>query len=333
MNFRKIGLGLLALVFAPVEWLFGRCGFVLFAAPMLSTSFRAVVEPILNDVFDGIYDQRKDEYLEYFKEKTGTPRSYHEEPVMFGFPMAPELPDGQPVTYEQGGILFTKRYFYRVYGLAFALTQVLIEDGEHIRMGSIFSEHLAESMIETKETLCANVLNRSFNALFPGGDGVALVSAAHPISGGTYSNLLPVAAVLSQTSVEQMLIQIRGAVSNEGKKIRLTPRRLVVAPSNQFQAEVVCKSVLRSMAANNDINPIRSMGLLKEDPAVISRLTSPTAWWTLTDAKRGLQLMMRRRLKKSMEGDFETDSMRYKSTERYDPSWTEPRIVFGTPGV
>lgn len=252
---------------------------------------------------------------------------------MFGFPMAPELPDGQPVTYEQGGILYVKRYLYKVYGMAFALTEVLVEDGEHVRIGSIFSEHLAQSMVETKETLTANVLNRSFNPAYPGGDGVSLINAAHPISGGTYSNLLSTAAVLSQTSVEQMLIQVRSAVSNEGKKIRLQPLKLVVAPSNQFQAEVVIKSVLRSGAANNDINPIRSMGLLKEDSAVISRLTSPTAWWIKTDAKRGLQVMMRRKLKKSMEGDFETDSMRYKSTERYDPSWTEPRVVFGTPGV
>lgn len=325
---------LLKLALSPFQWLFLNY-FCVYAAPMLSTSFRSVVEPILNEVFDGVYEQRKNEYLDIFTERNGTPRAYHEEPVMFGFPMAPELPDGQAVTYEQGGILFVKRYLYKVYGLAFALTQVLVEDGDHIRMGTIFSEHLAQSMVETKETLTANVPNRSFNAAYPGGDGVSLVNASHPISGGTASNLLSSSAVLSQTSVEQMLIQIRSAISNEGKKIRLTPVKLVVAPSNQFQAEVVCKSILRSGAANNDINPIRSMGLLKEDPSVISRLTSNVAWWIHAEypAMRGLQVMMRRRMKKSMEGDFETDSMRYKSTERYDPSWTEWRALWGTPAT
>jgi hypothetical protein len=43
--------------------------------------------------------------------------------------------------------------------------------------------------------------------------------------------------------------------------------------------------------------------------------------------------MMRRPLEKSMEGDFETDSMRFKATERYNFGWTDPRGVFGTPGV
>jgi hypothetical protein len=42
---------------------------------------------------------------------------------------------------------------------------------------------------------------------------------------------------------------------------------------------------------------------------------------------------MRRGLEKSMEGDFETDSMRYKATERYTFGWTDPRGVYGTPGI
>lgn len=75
------------------------------------------------------------------------------------------------------------------------------------------------------------------------------------------------------------------------------------------------------------------MGLLKEGQYNMSRLTSNTAWWINTDAPEGLKVMMRRGLKRSMEGDFETDSMRFKSTERYIPGWTDPRCVFGTPGL
>ena len=52
-----------------------------------------------------------------------------------------------------------------------------------------------------------------------------------------------------------MLIQIRQVVDNNGKKIRLVPRQLVVSPGNVFQAEVLLKSVLRAGNANNDINP------------------------------------------------------------------------------
>lgn len=100
-----------------------------------------------------------------------------------------------------------------------------------------------------------------------------------------------------------------------------------------FQGEVLLKSVLRAGTGNNDINPINSMGMIDGGQANLSRLTSTTAWWVQTDAKVGLQLMMRRKLEKSMEGDFETDSMRYKATERYIPGWTDWRTVYGTPGL
>jgi hypothetical protein len=304
------------------------------AAPMRSTDFRSIVEPILNECFDGVYDQRADEWSRVFRQQEGIPRNYHEEPVLYGFGAAPQLPDGTPVTYQQGGVLFLKRYVYSVYGLAFALTKVLVEDGDHIRIGQVYAKHLAQSLIETKETLCANVLNNAFTGgAYAGGDGVALNASNHPIVNGTFSNLLTTAANLSQTSLEQMLIQIRQAVDNNGKKIRLVPKQLVVAPGNVFQAEVLLKSVLRAGNANNDINPVKSIGLLDEGAAVISRLTSATAWWVQTDAPEGMKLMMRRGLEKTMEGDFETDSMRYKATERYDVGFTDPRAMYGTPGV
>jgi len=303
------------------------------AMPMNSTQFRSIVEPIISEEFDGIYEQRADEYRQVFKESNGTPRNYHEEPVLYGFGAAPELPDGTPVTYQSGGVLFIQRYLYKVYGLAFALTKVLVEDGDHIKIGQTYARHLAQSLIETKETLGANILNRAFNGAFLGGDGVSRVSPSHPIVNGTFSNQLTTAANLSQTSLEQLLIQIRNAVDNNGKRIRLQPKKLVVSPSNVFQAEVLLKSVLRTGTADNDINPVNSMGLLSGGQANLSRLTSTTAWWVQTDAPEGLKLLMRRKLEKSMEGDFETDSMRYKATERYAFGWTDPRTVYGTPGV
>lgn len=304
------------------------------AVPMNSAQFRATVAPILNKTFDGVYEQRADEWKQVFKERTGIARAYHEEPVLYGMNMAPELPEGMPVSYDSGGTLYIKRYLYKVYGLAFALTKVLVEDGDHIQIGQTYSRQLAQSLIETKETLCANILNRSFNASYPGGDGAALISTSHPSATvGNQSNQLATAANLSQTSLEQLLIQIRNAADPNGKRIRLIPGQIVTGPSNVFQAEVLLKSVLRAGTANNDINPVNSMGLLKGGQANISRVTSTTAWWVQTNTEMGLQLMMRRRLEKSMEGDFETDSMRFKSTERYQPGWTQWLDLFGTSGL
>ncbi len=37
------------------------------AMPMRSTDFRSIVEPILNEEFNGIYDPRAAEYAQVFK--------------------------------------------------------------------------------------------------------------------------------------------------------------------------------------------------------------------------------------------------------------------------
>lgn len=305
---------------------------------MRSTDFRAVVEPILNQVFDGVYDQRADEYKQLFAEETGIARSYQEEPMLYGFQAAPQLPDGQAVTYDQGGQLFNKRYTYDQYGIAFALTQILVEDGDHIRLGSIYAKHAAQSMTETLETVTANHLNRAFNGSYVGGDGSALCVNDHlAVSGAaagdaSRSNLLATSAALSQTSLEQMLIQIRQAKDARGKNIRVMPKKLAVHPSNMLQAEVLVKSVLRAGTNNNDLNPVKSMGMVS-DVAVLSRLTSSTAWFMTTDAQNGLKVLWRRRVTKAMEGDFETDSVRHKSTMRFGSGWTDWHGIYGTPGT
>jgi hypothetical protein len=307
---------------------------------MRSTDFRSVVEPILNEVADGVYDQRKDEWKQLFSESDGIARAYHEEPMLYGMQSAPEMPDGTKVHYDAGGQLFAKRYPYKVYGIGFALTQVLVEDGDHVRLGATMAKHGMQSIIETIETVLANDLNYAFtnSAAYHGGDGTPLCYNAH-IGAQTFasgnaavSNVLSAAAALSQTSLEQMLVQIRQAKDPRGKNIRLTPQKLVVSPSNMLQAEVLVKSVLRAGVANNDLNPVNSMKILS-DVVVLSRLTSSTAWFIKTDANDGLKVLWRRKPTKTMEGDFETDSLRWKLTSRFGHGWTEWRTLYGTPGI
>lgn len=301
------------------------------ATPMTSGQFRQIVEPIINKEFDGIYKLRADEWKGVFNDVTPIQRAYHEEPVMFGFGGAPEKPEGSPLQYATAGINYQARYFFKVYGLAFALSKELEEDGDHINIGKIYGQFLAQSISDTIETLPANNLNRAFNSSYVGGDGVALASASHPLAnGGTYSNLLT-AAAMSQTSVEQAVINIRNAVNDTGLKITLKPELIVAAPSNMIQGQVILKSILRTGTANNDANILN--GMMGGEPHIISRLTSPTAWFVKTDAPKGLQIMFRRKVDKGMEGDFDTDTARYKATVRFQSGWTDPRGTWCNAGL
>lgn len=302
------------------------------AVPMLSTQFKNEVAPIMATAFDGVYDQRKDEYKQIFSVRNAPyERNQFIQPYLFGFDAAPEIAEGQAITYDTGGELYSTIYLYRRFGMAFALTDTLVEDGDHISIGTTYAKHQAQALIETKERRCANVLNRAFNSSYPGGDGVSLVATNHMLAnGGTFSNQLSSAAVLSQTSFEQMLIQIRNAVNSNGFPIVLKAEHLVVNPANKFTALTILKSVGRTGTANNDINPVAYEVGLETDPVVLSRLTSTIAWFIHTDAEDGLQVIQRTKLKKGMEGDFETSSMRYKASERYIEGWTDPRTLWGT---
>ena len=307
------------------------------ALPMQSGQFQRVVEPILNDVFDGVYSGHiQGQYKEFMAEVTGIPRSYHEDVVLYGMQAAPAMPEGTPVTYRGGGQLYAKRYTYNPYGLAFAITKVLVEDGEALNFGRVFARHMAQSLQETIEVRCANVLNRFNNASYVGGDNVALCSTSHPHAYGTWSNL-ETGAALSQTSLEQVVININNnAVDEAGKPIQLEIDKLIIPPSLIMQAERLMKSALTTGSANNDINPIVSKGWFGGRVAVVRRLSSTTAWFVknrLTGLNPGLQLVWRRRPERSMEGDFETDSMRYKSTMRFDEGWTNPRDIWGNAGA
>ena len=88
------------------------------ATPMRSSDFRSIVEPILNQAFDGVYDQRADEYKQVFQESTGIARAYHEEPMLYGMSSAQLLPDSNPVAYDSGGQLFVKIVLFFGIGLA-----------------------------------------------------------------------------------------------------------------------------------------------------------------------------------------------------------------------
>lgn len=305
------------------------------AVPMLSTQFKNEVAPIMATAFDGVYDQRDDEYKQIFDVRNSPyDRNQFIQPFLYGFDAAPEIAEGQPISYDSGGELYNTVYLYRRFGMAFALTDTLVEDGDHISIGTTYAKHQAQAIIETKERRCANVLNRAFNASYVGGDGTTLVSTTHMLAnGGTFSNQLSSAAVLSQTSFEQMLIQIRNAVNANGFPIVLKAKELVINPANMMTGLTILKSVGRTGTANNDVNPVQYITSLDTDPTVLSRLTSTIAWFVHTDAEDGLQVIQRTKLKKEMLGDFETSSMRYKASERYVEGYTDPRTIFGTAGV
>jgi hypothetical protein len=303
-------------------------------ANMNSAQFKSVVEPVLNEIFDGLYKEKPKQWSQVFKVEKSIKRRFQEDVQLAGLGLGVEKAEGAPVAYSSGGEAFRKVYTPRTFALAFSVTEEMLEDGDHMDFAATYTEHLARSMHEAEELYHVDVFNQAFNAGVIGGDGVSLLNTSHPLySGGTYSNVLATPADLSEAALEELRTMITLCPDERGKKINLQPKQLVVHPADVFTAHRILESTLRVGTANNDINAIKAMGLFPGGIVELSRLTDDDAFFVTTDAPKGLIHKERIALKKGMEGDFETGSMRYKARQRYDASWTDARGLFGSAGA
>lgn len=290
------------------------------------------LEPGLNALFGMEYDRYENQHAEIYTTESSD-RAFEEEVMLSGFGAAPTKAEGSNVSYDDANEAYTARYNHETLALAFSITEEAIEDNLYDRLGSRYTKALARSMAHSKQVKAAAVLNNAFTAgASAGGDGVALCSAAHPLTnGGTLNNVS--AADLNETSLEDALINIAGFVDERGLKVALRGLKMIIPRQLQFVAERILASNLRSGTADNDTNAMRSMGMLPSGYAVNDFLNDPDAFFVLTDAPRGFIHFERTPLSTNMEADFDTGNMRFKARERYSFGFSDPRCVFGSPGV
>ena len=291
------------------------------------------LEPGLNALFGLEYKRYENEHEEIFSIETSD-RAFEEEVMLTGFGAAPVKTEGAGVQYDNAIESFTARYTHETIAMAFALTEEAVEDNLYDRLAGRYTKAMARSMAHTKQVKGAAVLNNGFSASYPGGDGVALFSTAHPTAlSSNFSNRPTVGADLNETSLEQGIIDIAAFIDERGLKVALTARKLIVPKELQFTAERLMKSTLRTATADNDVNAIKSMGLIPEGYAVNHYLTDTNGWFLITDAPNGLKMFERSPIKTAFEGDFDTGNVRYKARERYSFGWSDPRGAYGSPGA
>jgi phage major head subunit gpT-like protein len=291
------------------------------------------LEPGLNALFGLEYDRYDNEHAEIF-ETESSDRAFEEEVMLSGFGAAPVKGEGQAVSFDISNEAYTARYTHETIALAFAITEEAVEDNLYDRLSSRYTRALARSMANTKQVKAAAILNNAFDSTVTYGDGKELCATDHPtVGGGNFRNELTTAADLNETSLEQSLIDIAAFIDERGLKIALQGRKLIIPSALQFVAERLMATNLRPATADNDINAIRSMGMLPEGYVVNHFLTDTDAFFIKTDAPNGFKHFERSPIKTSMEGDFDTGNVRYKARERYSFGVSDPRCVFGSPGA
>jgi hypothetical protein len=288
--------------------------------------------PGLNALFGLEYARYGEEHKEIY-ETEKSERSFEEETKLAGFSAAPVKNEGSAIAYDNAQEAFTARYNHETIALGFSITEEAVEDNLYDSLSARYTKALARAMSYTKQVKAASVLNNGFTANYTGGDGVSLFSTAHPlVNGATNSNRPSTNADLNETSLENAVIQIAAWTDERGLLIAAKPRKLIIPPALMFVATRLLETNLRVGTTDNDVNALKNNGSIPEGYTVNHFLTDSNGWFLTTDVPNGLKHFERTPLSTSMDGDFDTGNVRYKSRERYSFGWSDPLGIFGSPG-
>lgn len=298
-----------------------------------SSSFAKLLWPGINAIYGNAYKDYPEEWSKLGFEKNSSSKAYEEDVGVSSFGLASVKTEGNPISYDSERQGFTTRYNHVVYALGFIITREMYEDDQYAYVGKRKATALARSMRQTKEIIGANVYNRATTAGYTGGDGKTLLATDHPnVSGGSWSNMPTVASDLSEAALEQASIDIAAFRDDRGLLIAAKPKKLIIAPANQFEAKRILGTDGRVGTDLNDLNAIKTMGIIPE-VVVNHYLTDQDAWFIVTDTPDGLKYFERRGDQFEMDNDFDTENAKYKATARYSFGWTDPRCVYGSTGA
>lgn len=292
----------------------------------IRANFGDLLAPGFREIFMDKFGSYPDEYTKIFN-VLSSKRQYEDDSSVSGFGLVPLKTESGGITYDDPIQGYNKRYTHSTYGLGFRVSREMWEDDLYGIMRKM-PKALGKSMRLTIETDAANVLNRAFNNTYVGGDGKELLADDHPLTGGgTEQNELSTPADLSETSLEQALIDIAATVDDRGLVQAIRPKLMVIPPALDWTASKILKSSQEPSTANNAINPAKGiMGY-----TVNHYLVDADAWFILCDDHE-LNFFFRRRPDFEQGNDFDTEDAKFKATARWSNGWSEWRGVYGTPG-
>ena len=290
--------------------------------------------PGLNALFGLEYQTYEDESAAVY-ETESSERAFEEEVKLSGFGAAPVKAEGSAIMYDTAQEHFTARYTHETIAMGFAITEEAVEDNLYDSVSARYTKALARAMAHTKQVKAAFPLNNAYDSdNFTAGDGQVLCTPTlhTDINGTPIPNALVTASDLNETSLEQAVIDIAAFTDDRGLLIAARPRKLIIAPYNQFVATRILDTELRPGTADNDINAMRTNGTIPDGYSVNHFLTTASKkfWFLMTDVPNGMKHFSRTPLQTGMDGDFDTGNVRYKARERYSFGVSDYLGIFGS---
>jgi len=286
-----------------------------------------LLRPGLKTVWGDIVDQYVGQYEKLF-DIMGSELSYEEFQEIAPFDLVPEKTETGNISYDDILNGFKTTLTHIEYALGFKVTRKMRDD-EQYGVISRLTKGLANTTIETLETLGANIYNRAFNPAYTYGDGVEMCSRVHPLPGGGFgSNEPSVASDLSESSFEQMFIDVAAYPNSRGNKQKVLPTKLFVTPTDDYIASKLLQSTQEPTTNNNAINPAKG----RMSYEVNNYFTDPDAWFVRTN-QEGLVCLKRIMPEFEDDNEFNTKNWLYSTYFRLSYGIYNWRAVYGSPGA
>lgn len=296
--------------------------------PISISNYPKLSKPGLASVYGLTYDSLPKIY-EKFIEVRPSEYAYEQLVELIGTGLAPQKVQGGPIAFDsitQGTVTTLTNISY---GLGLQFTFEEKKDNKYSQAIDR-TKALANSMNQTRELNSANLINNMASASYPGGDGVALISASHPTANGTQSNLI--SGSLSEATLEDANTSAWNQTDSRGLRINSRVERLLVPNALYYTARRILGSPLQVNTAENNMNVLRSDDLIGD--IVRNPYFSSTIQWAVqTNVANGLTMF------ENVANMFDEDRLSstmvelYFAYQRYVLGWGDWRNIIGSTGA
>lgn len=298
-------------------------------------AFSELLWPGIKKIFGDSYANWPKEW-DKMVDITDSDKQFEKYQGLTNFGLAGIKDQGAGIPYRDRFQGFPKEIINVFYGLGTTITYEMMRFEQYKKFTNI-SQKLGESVAKTEETVVANLLNNAFStAATPTltADGLSLINSAHLLvaNGSTQSNTPSTASDLSQSSLEQMYIDIGNWVDDQGLPLMAQAVRLIVPVESQHLARKILETEYQVDTGNNTINPV-SKARMPLDLLVSHYTTDTDAWFVKTNIPDGLVFQEVDPVMLDRDNEFDTKNLKFSAMRGFGVGGVDFNGYYGSPGA
>lgn len=309
----------------------------------------------IDKMFNSSLEKAADEVGSIFKTMDPVSSNRYTRAEIAGFGLPTQIGEGGTAEYDTPSEGFEKSYFFKEYGMAYAVTEWMLEDEQEGRILQM-PQAMAKSIMVFKNYDAFDLLNNGelTTLKYQCKDGGAIF-AEHTLldkrfgSGSTITNKTSSSTSLSETSLDAAFTYYDGMRDENGYPMSMTPDQLIVGEGNRRVAYALMNQMYGGgndtglgywgstaptsgvTAGRTNLNMVNSAnGGVSKYSIFVSRYLDAGRWF-LKAPEHEMYLMWKRAPKQESWFDKNTHNTIYQTRFRYVPFVEDYRGIYGNP--